>query len=87
MRIIDVSDPKNSVMSDKIDIGYAKAVLVSGDYAYVGGDNKMSVVDINPKHIDDYMTMIGAVDTTESVENMTIAGNYIYLGACRETCR
>jgi hypothetical protein len=79
LRIIDVSDPKNSVMSDKIDVGYTQAVLVSGDYAYVGGYNKMSVVDINPRHTGDYMTMIGAVDTTDSVENMTMAGNYIYL--------
>lgn len=79
MRVIDVSDPKNSVMSDKIDVGYAQAVLVSGDYAYVGGYNKMSVVDINPRHTGDYMTLIGAVDTTDSVENITMAGNYIYL--------
>jgi hypothetical protein len=79
MRIIDVSDPKNSVMSDKIDVGYARSVLFSADYAYVGGYYKVSVVDINPMHTGNYMTMIGAVDTAGSVQDMTVVGNYIYL--------
>ncbi|MFC1765993.1 hypothetical protein ACFL6U_28440 [Planctomycetota bacterium] len=79
MRIVDVSKPHSPVMSSKIDVGYANTVLISGDYAYVGGYNKLSVVDINPLHTDDYMTIIAVINTAGGAADMTITGNYIYL--------
>ncbi|MCK4614708.1 MAG: hypothetical protein KAU14_07885, partial [Thermoplasmata archaeon] len=75
LRIIDISDPENPEEEGQYDTaGYARAVAVSGDYAYVADDdNGLVILDIsNPSNPQ----FKGHYDTAGQAEDVAVSGDY-----------
>jgi hypothetical protein len=82
-RIFDVSNPVDPkpVGSCK-EIHAPSRVSVSGNYAYVNGDYRLIVVDIsNPS--TPFVTG-GYFHETESIQDVVVSGNYVYIGEAEE---
>lgn len=76
--IFDISDPSSPVkVGSFMTTGYAKAIHVSGNYAYVAGGD-LEVFDVsNPTA----PVRGGIVDTYGTSTCIYVSGNYAYLGA------
>ena len=73
LQIIDVSEPDTPLtITGSFPTNWARDVYVSGDYAYVGGDNYFKVIDVtdpaNP-------VLVGSCDTPSNATGVHVSGN------------
>ena len=79
--VVDVSDPSAPVEIAELDVYEAASVAVSGNYAFVGGDYRLSAVDVStptsPVAVDSF-----PVDWY--VADIELAGQYAYLAVASD---
>ena len=81
LQIVDISDPQNPVKSKYVDLDMAnsasyqaRAVSISGSYAYVIGHEMFKVLDISDPNNP---VKIGKLDINGS--DLAVSGNYVYV--------
>ncbi len=78
LQVIDINDPANPSVTGSVDLpGNARALAISGDYAYVAdGHDGLTIVRIsNPV----YPYVAGNVDTSGTTRNIAVSGNTAFL--------
>ncbi len=76
LRIIDISDPIQPVLTATVDTDYAQDVTVAGGYAYVAdGGSGLRIIDIS----DPTQPALTATVDTTGAGSVTVSGGYAYV--------
>jgi hypothetical protein len=76
LQVIDMSDPTNPIIVGSVDLGDGGRVQVSGNYAYVAGDQSLQVIDISDPTNPIFLR---SVDIYDEVGDFFILENYAYV--------
>jgi len=83
MRIIDISNPASPVETGSAGYPYFERIAINGDYAYVGCDFGVNIIDIsdvnNPIIVSLYLVFGDEGREPEDCSGLSVSGKFLYV--------